>query len=351
MDRLKQLQARADYLENEIDKRDDRGLSKKDLLDELEEVYKEMDKLKETETNIPETKPSDYSFEYQLLDRLRSDCDYYLGAGGRSDKNLWAGNPEGQIAKMKELWNELPEKPEWLSMEDIEAYEKEMIGDDKVQSGNAGKRFKRKATTLESVKDKEECEPDNDKLSILGALRSDLIDEYSTITNYEDHIKMLRDLGYQDEANVLEDIVEEEKVHVGQLQALLNITDCSYETRVEEGEQEAKDQLDNNYSEEPETPEITPNLNVAEGVTNDPQDILTESAVFGENDVEDKTDYAGLLEKYYGKEAKELAESNKLSAKAVYFYMECHAAFDPVSALKEELENDFNKEEFTKLYE
>ena len=48
MDRLKQLQSRADYLENEIDKRDDRGLSKKDLLDELEEVYKEMDKIKET---------------------------------------------------------------------------------------------------------------------------------------------------------------------------------------------------------------------------------------------------------------------------------------------------------------
>ena len=40
----------------------------------------------------------DYSFEYQLLDRLRSDCDYYLGAGGRANKNLWAGNPEGPKA-------------------------------------------------------------------------------------------------------------------------------------------------------------------------------------------------------------------------------------------------------------
>lgn len=103
----------------------------------------------------------DYSFEYQLLDRLRSDCDYYLGAGGRANKNLWAGNPEGQIAKMKELWNKLPKKPEWLSMEDIEAYEKEMIGDNKIQSGNAGKRF--------------------------------------------------NDLGYQDKVNVLEDAVEEDK--------------------------------------------------------------------------------------------------------------------------------------------
>ena len=349
MDRLEQLQARADYLENEIDKRDDGGLSKKDLLDELEEVNKEMENLRETENTIPETKPRDYSFEYQLLDRLRSDCDYYLGVGVRANKHLWAGTPEGQIDKMKELWNELPEKPEWLSMEDIEAYEKEMLGGDKVQSGNAGKRFKRKVATTEAVK--EEVEPDSDKLTILGALRSDLTDEYSTITNYEEHIRMLRDLGYQDEANVLEDILEEEKVHVGQLQALLNMTDCSYENRVETGEQEAKYIVANSCPSEPETPEINLNLNAAEGVTNDPQDILTESAVFGENDVEDKTYYASLLEKYYGKEAKELAEANKLSSKAVYFYMECHAAFDPVLALKEELENDFNKEEFTKLYE
>jgi hypothetical protein len=33
---------------------------------------------------------------------------------------------EEQIKKMKELWNILPQKPEWLSMEDIEEYEKKM---------------------------------------------------------------------------------------------------------------------------------------------------------------------------------------------------------------------------------
>lgn len=67
-------------------------------------------------------------FDYRLLSRLVSDCDYYLGNGNRSEKHLWAGNVDGQIKKMKELWNGFPKnaKPEWLSMEDILDYEKKM---------------------------------------------------------------------------------------------------------------------------------------------------------------------------------------------------------------------------------
>ena len=61
-----------------------------------------------------------------LLSRLKSDCEYFLNHGNRSEKSLWAGNVKEQIEKMKELWNGLDKKPEWLSMEDIEKYEKEM---------------------------------------------------------------------------------------------------------------------------------------------------------------------------------------------------------------------------------
>ena len=59
---------------------------------------------------------------YQLLSRLKADCDYFLDAGGRAEKHLWAGNVDGQIAKMRELYAALPEKPEWLTMEDIDRY-------------------------------------------------------------------------------------------------------------------------------------------------------------------------------------------------------------------------------------
>lgn len=68
----------------------------------------------------------DYGFEYQLLDRLRTDCDYFLGAGNRSEKQLWAGSVQGQIAKMRELYDLLPEKPEWLTLDDISKYAQRM---------------------------------------------------------------------------------------------------------------------------------------------------------------------------------------------------------------------------------
>lgn len=63
-----------------------------------------------------------------LLSRLKMDCDYYLGAGERAEKHLWAGSVEAQIAKMRELYALLPEKPEWLSEQDIDHYESQMTG-------------------------------------------------------------------------------------------------------------------------------------------------------------------------------------------------------------------------------
>lgn len=67
-------------------------------------------------------------YNYMLLDRLRSDCDYFLGYGNGSERHLWAGNIDEQIAKMKELYNSFTDdqKPEWITMEDIDNYEKKM---------------------------------------------------------------------------------------------------------------------------------------------------------------------------------------------------------------------------------
>lgn len=64
--------------------------------------------------------------DYNLLGRLVSDCKYYLGGGYGAEKHLWAKSVEDQIAKMKEIYNSLDVKPEWLTMQDIEHYEKEM---------------------------------------------------------------------------------------------------------------------------------------------------------------------------------------------------------------------------------
>ena len=70
--------------------------------------------------------PEQGSDDYRLLSRLKADCEYFLGAGGRAEKHLWAGNVREQIAKMRELYAALPEKPEWLTMEDIDRYAQRM---------------------------------------------------------------------------------------------------------------------------------------------------------------------------------------------------------------------------------
>ena len=70
--------------------------------------------------------PEQGSDDYRLLSRLKADCDYFLGAGGRAEKHLWAGNVREQIAKMRELYAALPDEPEWLTMEDIDRYAQRM---------------------------------------------------------------------------------------------------------------------------------------------------------------------------------------------------------------------------------
>ncbi len=70
--------------------------------------------------------PEQDSDDYRLLSRLKDDCDYFLGAGGRAEKHLWAGSVREQIAKMRELYAALPDEPEWLTMEDIDRYAQRM---------------------------------------------------------------------------------------------------------------------------------------------------------------------------------------------------------------------------------
>lgn len=67
-------------------------------------------------------------FNYMLLDRLKQDCEYFLGNGNGNADTLWAKDIDEQIAKMKELYNSFTDdqKPEWITMEDIDNYEKKM---------------------------------------------------------------------------------------------------------------------------------------------------------------------------------------------------------------------------------
>jgi NAD(P)H-flavin reductase len=72
----------------------------------------------------------DKRFNYQMLSRLQQDCEYYLGYGYRCKKHLYYKDEQEHIDEMKKLYNSFSddEKPEWLTWEEIEAYEKQMIG-------------------------------------------------------------------------------------------------------------------------------------------------------------------------------------------------------------------------------
>lgn len=83
---------------------------------------------KRTLNELDEVLSGEPRFRYQLLGRLQRDCEHYLGYGQRNDKHLWAGNVRDQIKYMKAIWNSFPEgeKPQWLSVEQIEGYEEKM---------------------------------------------------------------------------------------------------------------------------------------------------------------------------------------------------------------------------------
>ena len=73
-----------------------------------------------------DTKDPQYLF--MLLSRMKSDCDYVLGSGGKGAiKYLWAGSVDGQIETMKYIYNLLVPKYvndiEWISMEEIDRYD------------------------------------------------------------------------------------------------------------------------------------------------------------------------------------------------------------------------------------
>ena len=57
----------------------------------------------------------------QLLSRLKSDCDYVLNFGGV--RNLWGKTIDGHIGAMRFYWNSLKNKPDWLTLADIDDYE------------------------------------------------------------------------------------------------------------------------------------------------------------------------------------------------------------------------------------
>lgn len=110
-----------------------------DIADAAKEAREKIgiaDTLAPRETKEPVARPvipapsEPYATQYRLLSRFKSDFDYVLGEGGVGAlRSIWdSDGPGSQIAKMRQLLNEIPDEyaPEWISAADIDNYEQQI---------------------------------------------------------------------------------------------------------------------------------------------------------------------------------------------------------------------------------
>lgn len=76
---------------------------------------------------IKEVLEHDAKFRYMLLSRMKMDMEYYFGYGNRGTNQMWSGTAELQIEHMREIWNSFADKPEWLTIEQIDDYETRLV--------------------------------------------------------------------------------------------------------------------------------------------------------------------------------------------------------------------------------
>ena len=80
---------------------------------------------------------------------------------------------------------------------------------------------------------------------IANQIITEINGEWDTIKSYNDLVLCLKELGRDDFVDVIQDIIKEENVHVGQLQEILKVISPNAEA-IADGEQEATEQLPGN---------------------------------------------------------------------------------------------------------
>lgn len=72
---------------------------------------------------------SEKRYRYMLLDRMRMDCDYYIRNNFNTPRTLWADTEQEHIDIMRHIWGTFSDrdKPEWLTLEQIDQFENRMI--------------------------------------------------------------------------------------------------------------------------------------------------------------------------------------------------------------------------------
>lgn len=71
--------------------------------------------------------PEPIRFRYMLLSRHLFELRYYLGRGDRFSGLLKDSSEKVHINAMKEIWNSLPVKPDWLPLKKLQQYERRVL--------------------------------------------------------------------------------------------------------------------------------------------------------------------------------------------------------------------------------
>ena len=100
--------------------------------------------------------------------------------------------------------------------------------------------FEIDATIAPETSDETPATPEDN--GIANQIITEINGEWDTIKSYNDLVLCLKELGRDDFVDVIQDIIKEENVHVGQLQEILKVISPNAEA-IADGEQEATEQL------------------------------------------------------------------------------------------------------------
>lgn len=205
---------------------------------------------------------ADETFPSRMLSRLKSDFKYILGAVKDNaeknnesvslntiNKHLWFHDIDKQAALMKEIYERLDEKPEDLTLQDIDNFVTET------------KQLLNKKKAIEEdlereIEDLNENPGDEEKIDPTAGLETvlnDLInDENEAINGYNSAIVNFEVEGRGDLTQVFRDIIKDEQNHIGNLQKVLNEINPDTLKNIQDGQKEAEETLQSDSNSETE---------------------------------------------------------------------------------------------------
>ena len=205
---------------------------------------------------------ADETFPSRMLSRLKSDFKYILGAVKDNaeknnesvslntiNKHLWFHDIDKQAALMKEIYERLDEKPEDLTLQDIDNFvteTKQLLNKKKAIEEDLEREIE---DLNENPGDEEEIDP----TAGLETVLNDLInDENEAINGYNSAIVNFEVEGRGDLTQVFRDIIKDEQNHIGNLQKVLNEINPDTLKNIQDGQKEAEETLQSDSNSETE---------------------------------------------------------------------------------------------------